>query len=123
MKTASEVSGELKTFSSTAKETEDDIDGIMFDSCSNSFEAIAYQSAYFGQGDGPIVLGDVACSGREAAIQACPADVLGANTTCGHLSDAGVSCVSEYVSEDANFREIVHKEPALTASALVQQVH
>ena len=53
---------------------------------------IAYYSAYFGQGSGPIWLDGVTCIGNESGIVEC--GHLGINVTrsCYHYEDAGVRC-------------------------------
>ena len=51
--------------------------------------AVDVKGAAFGQGTGPIHLGDVECTGAELRIADCPAT---ANPTCQHVQDAGVRC-------------------------------
>ena len=54
-----------------------------------------YRSAYFGQGSGPILLDNVACTGSELTLANC--EHLGFNNTrnCSHSEDAGVRCYSQ----------------------------
>ena len=47
--------------------------------------------AHFGQGEGPIVLDNVRCSGLEAYISDCPNNGLFVHN-CAHYEDAGVRC-------------------------------
>ncbi|XP_041472113.1 deleted in malignant brain tumors 1 protein-like isoform X3 [Lytechinus variegatus] len=69
--------------------------------------------AHFGQGSGPILLDDLACTGDEESIFDCGNPGIGVNN-CGHYEDAGVVCSSEVVrlvggSSDAEGRvEIQH---------------
>ena len=49
-----------------------------------------YTWAYFGQGSGPILLDDVACTGSENRLVDCPYDTY--TSDCGHSQDAGVYC-------------------------------
>lgn len=51
--------------------------------------ASALGSAFFGQGSGPILLDDVACSGNESSLLACPSTM---QHNCRHTEDAGVRC-------------------------------
>ena len=53
--------------------------------------AQALSFAHFGQGDGPIVLDNVRCSGYEAYISDCPNNGLFVHN-CAHYEDAGVRC-------------------------------
>ena len=54
--------------------------------------ALAYSSATFGQGSGPILLDNVACTGLENSLVNCSFDN---NTSdCAHSEDAGVQCDS-----------------------------
>ena len=52
--------------------------------------AVAYTSAYFGRGTGPILLDDVACYGYESRLTSCRYDPF--TYDCGHYEDAGVRC-------------------------------
>ncbi|XP_071492669.1 MAM and LDL-receptor class A domain-containing protein 2-like isoform X3 [Diadema antillarum] len=51
----------------------------------------ALQSAYFGEGSGPIWMDDVHCSGIEMDISQCPHNGFGSHN-CVHGEDAGVIC-------------------------------
>ena len=53
-------------------------------------DAVAYSSAYFGIGSGPIHLDNVACTGTEEALVNCNYDPNTAD--CSHFEDAGVRC-------------------------------
>lgn len=53
--------------------------------------AVAYSSAHFGQGTGPILLDDQMCSGSEADLFQCAHNTIGMHN-CGHDEDAGVQC-------------------------------
>ena len=59
-----------------------------------SIDAVAYSSAFFGQGTGTIWLDDVQCTGNEANLINCPAKSLGSHN-CTHAHDAGVRCQVE----------------------------
>ncbi|XP_069484988.1 T-cell differentiation antigen CD6 isoform X2 [Ambystoma mexicanum] len=48
-----------------------------------------FGEAHFGKGNGPIHLDEMNCSGSEASLWDCPADL---STDCGHKEDAGVIC-------------------------------
>lgn len=48
-------------------------------------------SAYFGQGNGPVWLDDLNCSGIEAKIWDCNNPGWG-RVNCGHGEDVGVEC-------------------------------
>ena len=53
-------------------------------------DAIAYTGAHFGQGTGPILLDDLACTGAEYNLTSCSYDSV--TSDCGHYEDAGVRC-------------------------------
>ena len=56
-----------------------------------SLDGLAYANAYYGQGTGDIALENVACSGTENQILACPSNTI-FDTSCSHSEDAGVKC-------------------------------
>ena len=56
--------------------------------------AIAKRSAYFGQGNGSILLDNVRCTGNETSIFSCPQNIIGYHN-CYHSDDAGVVCLDE----------------------------
>ena len=47
-------------------------------------------SAYYGPGNGDIVLDEVNCGGEERRLVDCPTNT--SNHDCGHKEDAGVKC-------------------------------
>ena len=51
-----------------------------------------YSSAYFGQGSGPILLDNVACTGSELTLASCGHLGIGTIRSCSHYEDAGVRC-------------------------------
>ena len=53
--------------------------------------AIARGSAYFGQGNGSILLDNVHCTGNEASIFSCSHSNIGSHN-CNHGDDASVVC-------------------------------
>ena len=55
--------------------------------------ARAYSSAFFGQGNGTILLDDVSCNSTEAKLTSCRYDPSTAD--CSHEEDAGVRCDGE----------------------------
>ena len=62
----------------------------MFDQNSSiCIEALAFSSAYFGSGSGPILLDDVNCIGTENSLLNCG---YTSNHNCHHSEDVGVQC-------------------------------
>ena len=59
--------------------------------CSHS-AATPFLSAAFGQGDGPIALGDVVCSGAEDQVLNCSREFV--HNCISHSNDVGVRCVT-----------------------------
>ncbi|XP_064388263.1 uncharacterized protein LOC135336419 isoform X3 [Halichondria panicea] len=55
--------------------------------------ARAFQSAFFGQGDCPILLDDVSCNGNEERLESCGSRGYEVHN-CGHHEDAGVRCLA-----------------------------
>ena len=62
--------------------------------CHSLAGGTALRNAYFGQGTGPILLDELACSGTERMLINCTSDGLGVHN-CVHGEDAGVRCVGE----------------------------
>ena len=67
-------------------------------SCYNFFAigAIAIPGAYFGPGMGPILLGNVECTGDEQRLTACPSQRIGRHG-CQHSEDASVICLGMHL--------------------------
>lgn len=59
---------------------------------------MAYSSAHFGAGTGPIVYDELVCTGSEAELLNCHHPGLGIND-CGHGEDAGVKCGKEILQQ------------------------
>ena len=57
--------------------------------------AVARGNAFFGQGTDPILLDDVACTGSESLLTACPNNGIGIHN-CAHSEDAGVTCQRKF---------------------------
>lgn len=57
--------------------------------CVLYFSHIGATEEYFGRGEGPIHLDDVACNGTESRLIECAAQT---KHDCTHLEDAGVVC-------------------------------
>ena len=57
----------------------------------NYIGAVAFGSAYFGQGVGSVWLDNVACNGYESSLVTCSHSGIG-NENCEHYEDAGVRC-------------------------------
>ena len=58
--------------------------------------SLSLGSAYFGEGQGPILLDNVRCTGLEHELIDCPHNDLGIHD-CIHNEDAGVACTSEFM--------------------------
>ena len=65
-----------------------------------------YSSAYFGQGSGPILLDNVACTGSELTLASCGHLGIGTIRSCSHYEDAGVRCT--YAPGYINLRMYMH---------------
>ena len=53
--------------------------------------AIATFQAAFGQGNGPVFLSNVQCTGNESSLLSCSHQGIGV-TSCDHSYDAGAVC-------------------------------
>ncbi|KAI4878019.1 hypothetical protein NFI96_024447 [Prochilodus magdalenae] len=85
----------------------------------------ALNKAYFGQGSGPVLLDDVACSGSKRSITACHHEGFGKHN-CGHDEDAGVICTGRKIYNVHNhpmFDKTVHYSVILTGSFNIRLVN
>ncbi len=63
--------------------------------------AEAFRSAFFGEGEGPILLDNVLCNGNEERLESC--DHNGYEiSNCDHGEDAGVRCMAAGTGELKN---------------------
>lgn len=67
--------------------------------------SIARRSAYFGRGNGPILLADLFCSGLEESLLGCNRNAFG-TLNCAHFEDAGVTCESKHNVDTVQFRKL-----------------
>ena len=65
----------------------------MWSSLLLSTGALAFSTAYFGRGTGPILLDNVHCTGNESSLLEC--NHLYNQSNCAHSADAGVRCQCE----------------------------
>ena len=72
---------------------DDDADVVCRQLGFSSEGAIAFSTARFGEGSGPILLDNVRCVGTESRLIYCPANSIG-DHNCRHSEDAGVRCMS-----------------------------
>ena len=64
---------------------------MIVDSYFSCTVATALSSARFGQGEGPILLDDLRCTGEEESLLNCRHRGIGIHS-CGHYEDASVIC-------------------------------
>ncbi|NXJ57671.1 DMBT1 protein, partial [Spizaetus tyrannus] len=70
----------------------------------------APRRAHFGQGQGPIWLDDVSCTGTEAALSECRAKAWGVHG-CEHGEDASVVCSGSGISDLGSLRLVNGSDP------------
>ncbi|XP_053908288.1 deleted in malignant brain tumors 1 protein-like [Cuculus canorus] len=70
----------------------------------------APRQAHFGQGEGPIWLDDVRCTGTEPALSECKAKGWGIHG-CKHGEDAGVVCSGSGISDLTSLRLVNNSDP------------
>ena len=59
-------------------------------------DAVEFDEAYFGEGNGAIWLDDVSCFGIESSLLSCSRNTLG-DHNCDHSEDAGVRCEGTFI--------------------------
>ena len=59
------------------------------------YSATYYSNAYFGEGLGPILLSNLACTGSESSLADCGHLGVGITNNCSHSEDAGVRCYQQ----------------------------
>lgn len=69
---------------------------LNFATCTYSTGAASTDRAGYGQGTGPIVLTDVACTATENRLVNCSSNKDTSN--CDHREDAGIICVPPFTS-------------------------
>ena len=74
--------------------------------CSYSEEAKAIHGAPFGEGEGPVLLDEVRCTGEESYLLECGHAPWG-QTDCNHNEDVGVIC-SQRENIDLSVIYILH---------------
>ena len=57
------------------------------------YSGFAYESTFFGQGSGSILLNNINCNGYESTLASC-SHAFGSTEKCSHSEDAGVICSS-----------------------------
>ena len=62
----------------------------LIDNC-HLLGATARYNAFYGQGTGPVIIGDIACTGLESSLFDCPNILFG--QYCHHSDDVGVVCL------------------------------
>ncbi|XP_055752959.1 deleted in malignant brain tumors 1 protein-like [Salvelinus fontinalis] len=86
----------------------------------------APESAYFGQGSGPIWQDDVGCSGTECSITQC-SHTRGGTHNCEHGNDAGVICSGVVLqkpslSTDPSYSAFLHGEEVQLTCTLPSRI-
>ncbi|XP_023931956.1 fibropellin-1 [Lingula anatina] len=85
--------------------------------------ALAVESAYFGQGKGTIWLDDVGCTGSESSIGSCGHNGW-AVENCNHAEDAGVLCMKLFVTpqnQSAVYVNAIYETSSDADHALVEE--
>ncbi|KAG9264040.1 deleted in malignant brain tumors 1 protein-like [Astyanax mexicanus] len=70
-------------------------------------------SAHFGEGNGPVLLDDVGCSGQENNLISCSHRGLGM-TNCSHSEDAGVICSGKILFLVSNSVKLLKNKRSFT---------
>ena len=61
-------------------------------------DAVPLRGAFFGSGNGSILLDNVVCRGTESSLLQCSTNPIGQHN-CDHSEDAGVRCEGMYLQK------------------------
>lgn len=73
----------------------------------NTTGAMGLNFAFFGQGTGPILIDDVACTGTEMRLISCTHTPIGTHN-CIHFEDASVRCPAPFGKDNSSNIVVMH---------------
>ena len=65
--------------------------------------------ASYGQGNGPIHMANVGCTGEEESIFGCPYEGADSHDDCQHYDDASLRCAGKFISQVETKNTKTHK--------------
>lgn len=74
----------------------------------NTTGAMGLNFAFFGQGTGPILIDDVACTGTETRLISCTHTPIGTHN-CIHFEDASVRCPAPFGKDNSSNIVVMHE--------------